>query len=73
MSKIIRTTAKELAFDAYLNGLHCDINTIGPNAQMQVTEQFENWWSNHYGNKDTTNFNPDYNIYVDGKRYIKAE
>ena len=70
MAKELMSTAKELAWEAYLDALKV-IGTITD--ESIVKERFENWWSDNYGNRDTIQFNPKYNVYVEGRRYIQAE
>ena len=70
MAKELMTTAKELAYKAHLDALKV-IGTVTD--EFIVRERFENWWSNNYGNRDTIQFNPKYNVYVEGRRYIQAE
>lgn len=71
MSKELMTTAKDLAWKAYLDGMQKGYPVkIDEN---EIKERFENWWSNNYGNKDTIEFNPEYNVYIEGRRYIQAE
>lgn len=65
MTKQIMTTAKDLAFKAYSQ--YCSLG------EAEMREHFERWWSINYGNSNTTKFSHIHNIYVDGKRYIKAE
>ena len=69
--KTLTKTAKELAWKAYLDGLQKGYPVkIDENG---IRENFENWWSDNYGNRDTIQFNPTYSVYVEGKRYIQAE
>ena len=71
MSKELMTTAKELAFRAYADGMQiCYPVKIDEN---DIRERFELWWSMNYGNSDTTKFYHKHNVYVDGSKYIKAE
>jgi len=65
MAKEFMTSAKDLAWKAYQQ--YCSLN------DTEMRERFENWWSDNYGNVDTTKFVPEHNVYVEGKRYIKAE
>jgi hypothetical protein len=65
MAKILKTTAKELAWEAYKQ--YCSLD------ELEMRERFENWWSDNYGNRDTIQFNPKYNVYIEGKKYIQAE
>jgi len=65
MSKELMTTAKELAWKAYQQ--YCSLD------KLEMRLHFENWWSNNYGNSDTTKFYHEHNVYVDGSKYIKAE
>jgi hypothetical protein len=74
MSTKPMTTAKELAWKAYCDG----IKRINPDFIHEFTlpelhQRFENWWSDNYGNRDTTKFNPEVNIFVENRRYIQAE
>ena len=62
-------TAKELAFRAYCEAFQ----VCGVTPEETLTERFENWWSDNYGNRDTTKFVHEVNIYVENHRYIKAE
>ena len=64
-------TAKELAYKAYMDGMQKAVPVkINPD---EIMEGFENWWSNNYGNSDTTKFNAEHNVYVENRRYIQAE
>ena len=58
-------TAKELAKRAFI------ANLTSPTKEHE--EQFEGWWSIHYGNKYLPLFNPKQSVFIDGKRYIQAE
>jgi hypothetical protein len=69
MAKKLTTTAKELAFKAYCEAFR----VCGVTPEETLTERFENWWSDNYGNRDTIQFNPKYNVYVEGRRYIQAD
>jgi len=71
MKKVLTETAKELAWKAYSNGMQtmCPVKI----EENDIREEFENWWSNNYGNRDTVQFNPKYNVYIEGKKYIQAE
>jgi hypothetical protein len=69
MSKKLMTTAKELAWKAFCDG----IKFVNPDYKVALRERFENWWSENYGNVDATNFRPEHNIYVENRRYIQAE
>jgi len=75
--KVIMKTAKELAWKAYvdglLDGMTGKFENLTPGAQTDVKVKFENWWSNNYGNKDTTKFNPEVSVFIEGRRYIQAE
>ena len=74
MSKELTTTAKELAWKAYCDGIkRINPDFIHESTLPELKERFENWWSDNYGNRDTIQFNPKYNVYVEGKRYIQAE
>ena len=65
------TTAKELAYKAYMDGMQKATPVkIHPD---EIMEGFENWWSNNYGNRDTTKFTPELSVFIDGKRYIRTE
>jgi len=71
MAKKIMTSAKELAYKAYMDGMQKAVPVkINPD---EIMEGFENWWSDNYGNRDTTKFLPRYDIFVEGRRYICAE
>ena len=59
------STAKELAWEAYQQ--YCSLD------EQEMRERFENWWSDNYGNRDAIQFNPEYNVYIEGRRYIQAE
>ena len=59
------TTAKELAFKAYSLDSKISIE--------ELTARFEHWWSDNYGNRDTTKFNPEVSVFIEGRRYIQAE
>jgi hypothetical protein len=78
MAKELMSTAKELAYKAYRRGILIGdpqyfVDT-GDSGEANIRESFENWWSNNYGNSgDTTNFNAEYNVYIDNRRYIQAE
>jgi hypothetical protein len=65
MAKEFMSSAKELAWKAYQE--YCSLEPI------EMRERFENWWSNNFGNRDTTKFNSEYDVYVNGHRYIRAE
>ena len=67
-------TAKELAWKAYLDAFKA-IGTVTDDEETMsnIKERFENWWSNNYGNRDTVQFNPTYNVYIEGRKYIQAE
>ena len=71
MTKEFMKTAKELARkahkDAYELAIYKTMN------ESELAERFENWWSDNYGNRDSTKFTPKHNIYVESKRYIQAE
>ena len=69
--KTLTATAKELAWKAYSDGIQkmCPVKI----EENDIREGFENWWSNNYGNRDTVQFNPKYNVYIEGKKYIQAE
>lgn len=74
MAKEFMTTAKDLARKAYNDGMklvNLDYCTAFNEAQRH--ERFENWWSDNYDNRDTTKFINDVNIYIENRRYIKAE
>ena len=58
-------TAKDLAWKAYQQ--HCSLELV------EMGERFENWWSDNYGNRDTTKFITEHNVYVEGRKYIQAE
>jgi hypothetical protein len=68
MKKIMKT-AKELAFKAYCEAFQ----VCGVTPEETLTERFENWWSNNYGNRDTTKFQAEHNVYIENRRYIQAE
>ena len=71
MAKKIMTSAKELAYKAYMDGMQKAYPVkINPD---EIMEGFENWWSDNYGNRDAIQFNPEYNVYIEGRRYIQAE
>jgi len=70
MAKEFMMTAKELAWKAYLDSLKV-IGTVTD--ESIVRERFENWWSDNYGNRDTTKFNPEHNVFIENRRYIRAE
>lgn len=67
-------TAKELAYKAYCHN-NVDLLTGNPkDKDDQLKTKFENWWSKHYhGDNYQMGLNPEHNVYIDGKRYIKAE
>jgi hypothetical protein len=71
MAKEFMTSAKELAWKAYLAGMQKA--TPVKIEENDIREGFENWWSFNYGNIDSTKFIPEHNVYVEGHRYIKAE
>jgi hypothetical protein len=77
MSKELMTTAKELAWKAYcegiVDGMGCKFENINSDIQSNLRIKFELWWSMNYGNSDTTKFYHEHNVYVDGSKYIKAE
>jgi hypothetical protein len=70
MAKEFMASAKDLAWKAYSDN---EYSIKGFLAKEEARERFELWWSNNYGNSDTTKFVPEHNVYVEGKRYIKAE
>jgi hypothetical protein len=70
MAKYLMSSAKELAWKAYLDSIKAIADVIN---ESIIRERFENWWSNNYGNRDTTMFNTEYDVYVNGHRYIRAE
>lgn len=70
MAKEFMHTAKELAWKAYRDGFKHVGSTTD---ELIIRERFENWWSDNYGNRDTTKFIPEHNIYVENRRYIQAE
>jgi len=72
MAHTLKTTAKELAWQAYLDAFKA-IGTVTDDAIPDIRERFENWWSDNYGNRDSIQFNPKYNVYIEGKKYIQAE
>lgn len=75
--KEIMSTAKELAWKAYVDGILDDMmikfERLSSDDQVRIRTKFENWWSDNYGNRDTTKFNPEVNIYIENRRYIQAE
>jgi hypothetical protein len=71
MAKVFMKTAKELARKAYLDGMQKA--TPVKIDESEISERFENWWSDNYGNRDTTKFVNEVNIFVELRRYIKAE
>jgi hypothetical protein len=77
MAKKFMKTAKELAWKAFVAGLLDDMSgnfeNLTPGTQTDVKLKFENWWSDNYGNRDTTKFIPENNIFVENRRYIQAE
>jgi hypothetical protein len=84
MAKEFMSTAKELAWKAYrdalkfavrktANVLTDDIHTALNANETDLKERFENWWSDNYGNRDTTKFYTEHNVFIEGKRYIQAE
>lgn len=63
-------TAKELAFKAYCHNLPKDEDI----ATARLQERFNNWWSEWFhGDEHRGCFRHDYNVYVEGRRYIRAE
>ena len=70
MAKHFMTSAKELAWKAYSDN---EYGIKGFLVKEEVMERFENWWSNNFGNKYSTKFNPEHDVYVNGQRYIRAE
>jgi hypothetical protein len=72
MTKEFMKTAKELAWKAYLDAFK-HIGTVTDDAIPNIRERFENWWSDNYGNRDSTKFYAEHNVYVEGKKYIQAE
>ena len=65
MAKEFMTSAKDLAWKAYQQ--FCSLS------EPEMRIHFESWWSINYGNADTTKFVAEHNVYIEGKRYIKAE
>lgn len=66
-------TAKELAYKAFC---HNNIDKMGaaPNEKEIILEHnFELWWSKYYGNTYQPEFNSEHSVFIDNKRYIKAE
>ena len=72
MAKEFMTTAKDLAWKAYLDAFK-HIGTVTDDAIPNVRERFENWWSDNYGNRDSTKFVNKVNVFIENRRYIKAE
>jgi hypothetical protein len=72
-------TAKELAFGAYkkayMDYFKIEIsdsvlkNKFEKMSDSSLRNKFELWWSNEY----TQWFSPKTSVFIDGKRYIKAE
>lgn len=77
MAKYFMSSAKELAWKAYLDGFlfvsERELEDIDTDTQSNLRQRFENWWSDNFGNRDSTKFNPEYDVYVNGQRYIRAE
>ena len=66
-------TAKELAYKAYCHN-NVDLLTGNPkDKDDQLKTKFENWWNRYYSNANQIEFNPKHSVFIDGKRYIKAE
>jgi hypothetical protein len=65
-------TAKDLAWKAYLDGMQKDYPVkIDEN---EIKERFENWWKEWYYHREHKNsFNPEFSVFIEGKRYIQAE
>jgi hypothetical protein len=58
-------TAKDLAFKLW---------TYTKGGNIPTEEHFENWWSQWVYVKDhKDSLNPNHNVYIDGKRYIKLD
>jgi hypothetical protein len=81
MAKEIMTTAKELAFKAFCLNVDFEKKSFlfhrtlksKESQEIDVRERFENWWSDNYGNRDSTKFVPEHNVFVENRRYIQAE
>jgi hypothetical protein len=74
MAKKIMISAKELAWKAYCDGMkHVNPDYVNEFTLPNLNEFFENWWSNNYGNRDSTKFHPEHNVFIENKRYIRAE
>ena len=71
MAKVFMKTAKELAFSAYADGMQKGYPIKIDKGEIR--ERFENWWSDNYGNRDSTKFIMEHNVFIEGKRYIQAE
>jgi hypothetical protein len=74
MAKEFMSSAKELAWKAYRDGIkNVNPDYVNEFTESQLSERFENWWSVNYGNIDSTKFIPEINIFIGNRRYIKAE
>jgi hypothetical protein len=70
MAKEFMKTAKDLAWKAYSDNEYAIKGFI---VKEEVMERFENWWSENYGNINSTKFTPEHNVFVENRRYIQAE
>lgn len=72
------TTAKDLAFKAWCDAMIKSEKTYTSESKFmsmnEAKERFELWWSDWYTCQNHKNgWNPEHNVYLDGKRYIQAE
>jgi hypothetical protein len=66
-------TAKDLAYKAFCEHLVVKEETLPDGLKQKIKDQFEIWWSKYYGNSVQPEFFPETSVFIDGKRFIKAE
>lgn len=72
MAKKYETTAKELAFKAYCDGVKgkdTRYEEIDEKEMFHLKQRFELWWSEHYGER----YHSNHSVFINLKRFIEAE
>lgn len=67
-------TAKDIAYKAWFENLIDSEDNPYTYTPTKKQERFENWWREWYHREDHKDcFYNEKNVFIDGKRYIKAE
>ena len=73
MKTEVITTAKGLAYLAWQVNL-VEPHNDAPYSEHEKRERFENWWQQRVWSNDSGPiFDPELSVFIDGKRYIRAE